>query len=126
MTDAVTTENAPEPRGPYPHVRIDRDHVWVTGQIGRDPASGNFVEGGFEAEFHQAISNLDAILQEAGSSLARVVHTNVQFVDEADLESMNRVYADRFPQPFPARTSYGVAFLWKGALVQIDAVAQRG
>lgn len=126
MTDAVTTENAPEPRGPYPHVRIDGDHVWVTGQIGRDPASGNFVEGGFEAEFHQAISNLDAILQEAGSSLARVVHTNVQFVDEADLESMNRVYADRFPQPFPARTSYGVAFLWKGALVQIDAVAQRG
>jgi 2-iminobutanoate/2-iminopropanoate deaminase len=126
VTDAVTTENAPEPRGPYPHVRIDGDHVWVTGQIGRDPASGNFVEGGFEAEFHQAISNLDAILQEAGSSLARVVHTNVQFVDEADLESMNRVYADRFPQPFPARTSYGVAFLWKGALVQIDAVAQRG
>ena len=112
MTDAVTTENAPEPRGPYPHVRIDGDHVWVTGQIGRDPASGNFVEGGFEAEFHQAISNLDAILQEAGSSLARVVHTNVQFVDEADLDSMNRVYADRFPQPFPARTSYGVAFLW--------------
>ncbi len=125
MADAVTTENAPEPRGPYPHVRIDGDHVWVTGQIGRDPASGDFVAGGFEAEFHQAISNLDAILQEAGSSLAQVVHTNVQFVDEADLDSMNRVYADRFPQPFPARTSYGVAFLWKGALVQIDAVAQR-
>ena len=126
MADAVTTENAPEPRGPYPHVRIDGDHLWVTGQIGRDPASGDFVTGGFEAEFHQAISNLDAILQEAGSSLAQVVHTNVQFVDEADLDSMNRVYADRFPQPFPARTSYGVAFLWKGALVQIDAVAQRG
>jgi len=126
VADAVTTENAPEPRGPYPHVRIDGDHVWVTGQIGRDPASGDFVTGGFEAEFHQAISNLDAILQEAGSSLAQVVHTNVQFVDEADLNSMNHVYADRFPQPFPARTSYGVAFLWKGALVQIDAVAQRG
>lgn len=126
MANAVTTENAPEPRGPYPHVRIDGDHVWVTGQIGRVPASGDFVTGGFEAEFHQAISNLDAILQEAGSSLAQVVHTNVQFVDEADLDSMNRVYADRFPQPFPARTSYGVAFLWKGALVQIDAVAKRG
>lgn len=125
VADAVTTENAPEPRGPYPHVRIDGDHVWVTGQIGRDPASGDFVPGGFEAEFHQSISNLDAILQEAGSSLAQVVHTNVQFVDETDLDSMNRVYADRFPQPFPARTSYGVAFLWKGALVQIDAVAQR-
>ena len=67
MADAVTTENAPEPRGPYPHVRIDGDHLWVTGQIGRDPASGDFVTGGFEAEFHQAISNLDAILQEAGS-----------------------------------------------------------
>ena len=125
MSDTITTESAPEPRGPYPHVRMDGDHVWVTGQIGRDPASGDFVRGGFEAEFHQAISNLEAILVEAGSSLAEVVHTNVQFVDEADLDAMNQIYSERFPTPYPARTSYGVAFLWKGAKVQIDAVARR-
>ena len=125
MSDAITTDGAPEPRGPYPHVRMDGERVWVTGQIGRDPATGDFVPGGFDAEFHQAISNLEAILEEAGSSLSEVVHTGVQFVDEADLDAMNRIYAERFPVPYPARTSFGVAFLWKGAKVQIDAVARR-
>lgn len=125
MSEAITTKDAPEPRGPYPHVRLDGDHVWVTGQIGRDPVTGDFVEGGMEAEFNQAISNLEAILVEAGSSLANVLHTGVQFVDEDDLDAMNRVYSERFPTPYPARTSFGAAFLWKGALVQIDAVARR-
>ena len=121
----VTTEDAPEPRGPYPHVRIDGDHVWVTGQIGRDPASGDFVAGGFEPEFHQAITNLAQILTEVGCTLADVVHTCVQFIDEDDLDSMNRIYGERFAVPYPARTSFGVAFLWKGAKVQIDCVARR-
>ena len=126
MSDiTVTTEGAPEPRGPYPHVRIDGDHVWVTGQIGRDPASGDFVAGGFEPEFHQAISNLTQILAEVDCSLADVVQTCVQFIDEDDLDAMNRIYGERFPVPYPARTSFGVAFLWKGAKVQIDCVARR-
>jgi 2-iminobutanoate/2-iminopropanoate deaminase len=123
--NAVTTENAPEPRGPYPHVRIDGDHVWITGQIGRDPKSGEFVEGGFEPEFHQAITNLAQILAEVDLTLADVVRSCVQFVDEGDLDAMNRIYRERFPAPFPARTSFGAAFLWKGARVQIDAVARR-
>ncbi len=122
----LTTRDAPEPRGPYPHARVDGDLVHVTGQIGRDPATGDFVEGGFEAEFHQAITNLTRILEQTGSSLGRVLHTSVQFVDEDDLDAMNRIYGERFVEPYPARTSYGVAFLWKGATVQIDAVARRG
>ena len=126
MSDiTVTTEGAPEPRGPYPHVRIDGDHVWVTGQIGRDPASGDFVAGGFGPEFHQAITNLEQILAEVDCSLADVVQTCVQFIDEDDLDAMNRIYSERFPVPYPARTSFGVAFLWKGAKVQIDCVARR-
>ncbi len=126
MADStVTTEAAPEPRGPYPHVRIDGDYVWVTGQIGRDPASGDFVKGGFGPEFHQAITNLTQILAEVGCSLADVVQTCVQFIDEDDLDAMNRIYGERFPVPYPARTSFGVAFLWKGAKVQIDCVARR-
>ena len=119
---AVTSTDAPEPRGPYPHIRIDGDLAWVTGQIGRDPRTGDFVQGGFAAEFHQAITNLEAIVSEVGASLAQVTHTCVQFVDEDDLDAMNRIYAERFPVPYPARTSFGVAFLWKGAKVQIDAV----
>ena len=126
MDNTLTTKNAPDPRGPYPHVRVDGDHLWVTGQVGRDPASGEFVNGGFEAEFHQAITNLEAILAEVGASLSDVVHTCVQFVNEDDLDAMNRIYRERFPNPFPARTSFGVAFLWKGAQVQIDCVARRG
>ena len=126
MSDiTVTTEGAPEPKGPYPHVRIDGDHVWVTGQIGRDPAGGDFVAGGFEPEFHQAIGNLEQILAEVDCSLADVVQTCVQFIDEDDLDAMNRIYGERFPVPYPARTSFGVAFLWKGAKVQIDCVARR-
>ncbi|MCE2530401.1 MAG: hypothetical protein J4G11_11135 [Acidimicrobiia bacterium] len=118
---AMTSRDAPEPRGPYPHIRIHGNSAWITGQIGRDPATGDFVEGGFEPEFHQAITNLENILAEVGATLANVVHTNVQFVEEGDLDAMNSIYAERFPVPYPARTSYGVAFLWKGARVQIDA-----
>ena len=105
----ITTERAPEPRGPYPHARIDGDLVFVTGQIGRDPVTGDFVPGGFAAEFEQAIT---------------ILHATVQFVDEDDLDAMNRIYGARFREPFPARTSFGAAFLWKGAKVQIDAVAR--
>ena len=127
MTDpTLTTRAAPEPRGPYPHARTHDGLVWMTGQIGRDPATQAIVTGGFEAEFQQAITNLEQILTEAGSSLDRVVRTEVQFVNEADLDAMNRIYAERFRTPYPARTSYGVAFLWKGAQVQISAVAAAG
>jgi 2-iminobutanoate/2-iminopropanoate deaminase len=122
----LTTDAAPQPRGPYPHARVEGDLVWVTGQIGRDPIGGDFVEGGFEVEFHQAITNLETILEEVGSSLDRVVRTGVQFVDESDLDAMNRIYGERFADPFPARSSFGVAFLWKGAKVQIDATARIG
>src|SRR3954451_22528356 len=118
-----TTKQAPIPRGPYVHARRHAGLVWVTGQIGRDAETGEFVKGGFEAEFHQAIDNLEAILKAAGSSLERVVRTQIEFVDESDLDSMNRIYGERFPEPLPARTSFGVAFLWKGAKVQIDCVA---
>lgn len=121
MSD-VTIGGAPEPRGPYPHARVHDGLVYVTGQIGRDPVTGDFVAGGFDAQFHQAIDNLAAILDACGSSLGQVVRTQVQFVDEADLDAMNRICAERFPLPQPARTSFGVAFLWKGAKVQIDAL----
>lgn len=124
MTDpTVTTTAAPEPRGPYPHVRVHDGMAWVTGQIGRDAGTGDFVAGGFEAEFHQAITNLERILEEVGCGLADVIRTEVQFVDEDDLDAMNTIYGERFTTPQPARTSYGAAFLWKGAKVQISCVA---
>ena len=122
----ITIKEAPVPRGPYVHARRHGGLVWVTGQIGRDPQTGDFVEGGFEAEFNQAIDNVEAILKAAGTSLDRVVRTQIEFVNESDLDSMNRIYGERFSEPLPARTSFGVAFLWKGAKVQIDCVAAVG
>src|SRR5438132_5417226 len=119
----ITIKEAPEPRGPYVHARQHGGLVWVTGQIGRDPKTGDFVSGGFEAEFNQAIDNLEAILSAAGSSLDRVVRAQIEFVDEKDLDAMNRIYGERFKEPLPARTSFGAAFLWKGAKVQIDCIA---
>lgn len=119
----VTTKAAPVPKGPYVHARRHGGLVWVTGQIGRDPKTGDFVKGGFEAEFNQAIDNLEAILKASGTSLDRVVKTQIEFVEESDLDAMNRIYGERFHEPLPARTSFGAAFLWKGAKVQIDCVA---
>lgn len=121
--DGVTIPGAPEPRGPYPHAHVCNGLVWVTGQIGRDPISGEFVEGGFGAEFNQAIDNLASILDASGSGLADVLRTEVQFTNEDDLDLMNSLYGQRFAGIMPARTSYGVAFLWKGAVVQISCVA---
>lgn len=123
VTAHLTTTNAPVPRGPYVHARLHDDLVYVTGQIGRDPATGDFVPGGFAQEFHQAITNLQQILTELGSSLPQVIKAEVQFVDENDLDDMNSIYETRFSEPYPARTSYGVSFLWKGAAVQISCIA---
>ena len=119
----ITIKDAPEPRGPYVHARQHDALVYVTAQIGRDPKTGDFVKGGFEAEFNQAIDNVEAILKAAGSSLDRVVKAQIEFVDESDLDAMNRIYGERFHEPLPARTSFGAAFLWKGARVQIDCIA---
>src|SRR5207237_6725457 len=119
----ITTKEAPEPRGPYVHARRHGGLVYVTAQIGRDPKTGEFVKGGFEAEFNQAIDNLEAILMASGSSLDRVVKAQIEFVDEGDLDAMNRIYGQRFHDPLPARTSFGVAFLWTGAQVTSDWLA---
>ena len=119
----ITIREAPEPRGPYVHARQHGALVYVTAQIGRDPKTGDFVKGGFEAEFKQAIDNVEAILKASGSSLERVVKAQIEFVDERDLDAMNRIYGERFHDPLPARTSFGAAFLWKGAKVQIDCIA---
>ena len=119
----ITIKEAPEPRGPYVHARQHGGLVYVTAQIGRHPKTGDFVKGGFEAEFNQAIDILEDILRAAGSSLERVVKAQIEFVEEGDLDAMNQIYGERFHDPLPARTSFGAAFLWKGAKVQIDCVA---
>src|SRR5216683_2822672 len=95
----ITIKEAPEPRGPYVHARQHGGLVYVTAQIGRDPNNGELVRGGMEGQLDQAISNLEAILDESGSSLDRVIRTQIMYTDPADVHAMDAVYWRRFHAP---------------------------
>jgi 2-iminobutanoate/2-iminopropanoate deaminase len=127
----VVSRRGPQPTGSYPHAHIHGNLVWVTAQAGRDPGNGELVEGGMLGQMDQAISNLQAILEECGSSLDRVVRTQVMYTDPAEVEAMDAAYARRFSAPLPVRTSWGVKFLaaepgTELVRVQVDCVAEIG
>ena len=119
----VQTDNAPKALGPYSQAIIAGGFIYTAGQGGIDPASGQIVTGGVEAETHQVWKNLSAVLEAAGSSLASVVKVNVYMVDLTDFGKMNAVYAEYFPTTKPARTTVQVAALPRGLLVEIECVA---
>src|SRR5262245_48782627 len=119
----VQTDNAPKAIGPYSQGIIAGGFIYTAGQGGIDPASGQTVAGGVEAETRQVWNNLKAVLEAAGSSLASVVKVNVYMVDLNDFGKMNAVYAEFFPNTKPARTTVQVAALPRGLLVEIECVA---
>lgn len=125
----VVTRRGPRPTGSYPHAHIQDGIVWVTAQAGRDPKNGELVAGGMQGQLNQAIDNLEAILDECGSSLDRVVRTQVMYTDPEDEMMIDKVYANRFGPHLPARTTWGVKFLAaepgsEVVRVQIDCVAE--
>jgi len=97
--------------------------VFTSGQIGIDPASGEFVEGGIEAQTRQVLTNLKHVLEASGSNLEQVVKTTVFLQDMNDFSKMNAVYAEFFPMNSPARSTVAVACLPKNALVEIETTA---
>jgi len=119
----VSTPAAPAAIGPYSQAVLAAPLVFVSGQIALDPASGQMAAGDVAAEARQALRNLQAILEAAGSSLAQVVKTTVFLTDMADFAAVNAVYAEFFTPPFPARACFAVAGLPKGARVEVEAVA---
>jgi 2-iminobutanoate/2-iminopropanoate deaminase len=121
----VSTPNAPTPGAPYAQAIKANGFLFVTGQVSRDPATGVFVDGPFEEQFRRAIKNLEAILVAGGSSLGGVVMLTIYMLSHDDLDAMNRVLGEYFPDP-PARSSFGVGFLWKKCKVMIDAIAVAG
>jgi len=123
--DAVETAAAPRAIGPYSQAIVSGDLIFVSGQIGLDPASGIMVEGGIVPETHQVLRNLDAILQAAGASLGRVVKAHVYLTDMTEFAAMNTVYAGYVGSPAPARATVQVAALPRGARVEIDVIARR-
>jgi len=123
MKKIVVSDKAPKAIGPYSIAVQTGQMVYTAGQIGLDPATGEIVPGGIEAETRQVLTNLKNVLEASGSSLGDVVKTTVFLRDMADFAKMNAIYGEFFNQQPPARTTVAVAGLPKGGAVEIDAVA---
>jgi len=125
VTEAVVTDGAPAPVGPYNQAVKAGGLLFCSGQIALDPTSGVLVgDGDVEAETRQVLRNLTAVLAAAGSSPGQVVRTTVFLTDLADFGRVNALYAEVFAGPVaPARACVQVAALPKGARVEIDCVA---
>jgi 2-iminobutanoate/2-iminopropanoate deaminase len=121
--EVVTSENAPKAIGPYSPAIKAGPFVFVSGQLGIVPASGNLAEGGVEAETRQALTNLRSLLEAAGSGLINVVKTTVFLRDINEFSRMNAVYAEFFTENMPARSAFQVAALPRAAAVEIEAIA---
>jgi 2-iminobutanoate/2-iminopropanoate deaminase len=121
---AISTTKAPAAIGPYSQGIKVGDLVYTSGQIPIDPVTGNFVEGGIKEQTRQSLTNVQAILKEAGLTMGNVVKTTVFMADMNDFADMNAVYADFFTEPYPARSAVAVKTLPKGALVEIEVVAE--
>jgi 2-iminobutanoate/2-iminopropanoate deaminase len=119
----IRTEKAPKAIGPYSQGIAAGGFVFCSGQIPIDLATGKLVEGGIEEQTRQVLKNLAAVLEAAGSSLDDVVKCTVYLTDLNDFAAMNKVYAEFFKSPAPARATCQIAGLALKARVEIDAVA---
>lgn len=124
MKKIIATENAPKAVGPYSQAIEVNGTVWVSGQIPVNPADGS-VPATIEAQSHQTLKNVGAILAEAGLSYSDVVKTTVLLADIADFKAMNAVYAEYFTEKMPARACFQVVALPLGVKVEIEAIAVR-
>lgn len=122
---AVSTVGAPAAIGPYSQGIASGGLVFCSGQLGLDPATGDLVEGGVEAQAERALRNLTAVLDAAGLALADIVKTTIFLANIDDFAAVNAVYARHMPDPPPARSTIGVGALPKGGLVEIEAIASR-
>jgi 2-iminobutanoate/2-iminopropanoate deaminase len=121
----VHSDDAPKAIGPYSQAVTTDTLVFLSGQIGIDPKTGNLVEGGVEAETEQVLRNLRGLLQAAGLSFDDVVRTTIYLTDLSDFTRVNEIYGRALHPPFPARATVGVSALPRGAKVEIDAIAIR-
>ena len=124
MKKAISTAKVPAAIGPYSQAIKVGNLVYTSGQIPINPATGNFVEGGIKEQTRQSLTNVKAILEETGLTMANVVKTTVFMADMAYFADMNAVYAEFFTEPYPARSAVAVKTLPKGALVEIEVVAE--
>jgi 2-iminobutanoate/2-iminopropanoate deaminase len=119
----ITSDRLAKPVGPFSPAVRDGDHVYTSGHIAQDPATGKLIEGGVAAQTAQVLHNLEAVLNAADKSLADVVKVNVYLTDMRNFAEMNEVYASHFAAPYPARTTIAVAALPLGAIVEMEMIA---
>ncbi len=117
----IITNQAPQAIGTYSQAVRVGNTVYLSGQIGLDPATMSMVDG-IEAQIHRVFSNLKAVAEASGGSLADVVKLNIFLTDLANFTLVNSIMAEYFSQPYPARAAVGVASLPRAALVEADGV----
>lgn len=123
MRKIVATEKAPAAIGPYAQANILGNLVFTSGQIPLDPATGNLVEGGIEAQTRQVFANIKAVLEEACSGLDKIVKTTCFLQNMDDFATVNEIYGSYFDGDYPSRSAFEVAKLPKGALIEIETIA---
>jgi 2-iminobutanoate/2-iminopropanoate deaminase len=124
--EIVHTEKAPKAIGPYSQAIRTDSMIYAAGQTGIDPATGDLIPGGVEEQTRQVLTNLQNVIEAAGSSFKNVVKTTVFLRDMNDFAKMNAIYAEYFGENPPARSTIAVAGLPKGGLVEIEAIALIG
>ncbi len=123
MKKVITTKNAPAAIGPYSQAIQVGNMLFASGQLGLNPETGNFPDGGVKAQAEQSFKNVMAILDAAGFVIEDIVKTTVFLADMADFATVNEVYAAQFSGDFPARSAVAVKTLPKNALVEVEFIA---
>ena len=119
----IATPEAPAAIGPYSQAIRTGDTLWMSGQIPLDPATMQIVEGGIEAQAERVFRNMQAVLKAAGGTLDDIVKLSILLVDLGDFAKVNELMTKHFRQPYPARSTYQVAALPRGARIEVEAIA---
>ena len=123
MKKIVASPKAPAAVGTYSQAVIADNTIYASGQLPIDPATGEFVKGGFKEQLTQVFTNLKNVLEEGGFKMSDAVKVTVYLQDLANFAALNEVYAKFFSEPYPARVAFQVAALPKNAMVEVDIIA---
>lgn len=122
--EAISSNALPTPAGPFSPAVRSGDFIFMSGQVGQDPATGKVVAGGVEAEARQIFRNAATLLDAVGKGFGDVVRVGIFLTDIGDFAAVNAIYAAHFTPPFPARTTIAAAALPLGAAIEIEFVVE--